>query len=505
MSVSKNFFKYCLVFSLALIIPLCIPTWTQAETYYVAEYGSDSSPGTEARPWRSVDKAADTMKAGDTVYVMAGSYSGFDVTKSGTADNYISYLAYPGDTPKIGQIYFQYGASYNKFVGLEITPASGGGVIMDHNNDHNIISNCHIHQSGSVGIDLSGGSDFNIIEDCTVHDVYYAFHTSGTTNKGNIFRRNECYRIGDDGFNFSPSTKDTQLIGNVIYDVDLNGNGTADGIHLYDDGTAIVRGNLVYHDGGATGGVFWIHGGSNHIIENNTFVGLSNFTTDYGGIIWLEYASNVTLKNNIAYSSNGSIGVVVGINSSTNDDYNDWYNTGDSSKCVYYGGEWKSVSQYQRENGKGLHCISKDPKFVDFDNRDFHLQSDSPCKGAGENGIDMGAYGAAGGGEGGTILPGEEIKVLNRPNPFRAGKEATLIQYELSQPSNVIITIYNLLGEEVWRKSYEAGENGGREDNIVPWDGKNASGEVVGNGGYVCRIWVEKENKYVVRKIAVAK
>ncbi|MDH5174133.1 MAG: right-handed parallel beta-helix repeat-containing protein, partial [Elusimicrobiota bacterium] len=432
MGVSKNFSKCFLALSLALISLLCIPTLAQATTYYVAESGNDDYPGTKALPWASVDKAADTMEAGDTVYVMAGSYSGFDVTRSGTADNYISYLAYPGDTPKIGQIYFQYGASYNKFVGFEIIHPSAGGVIMDHNNDYNIVSNCRIHDIGSVGVDISGGSDFNIVEDCVIYDCdVYAIHTSGTTNRGNIFRRNECYRIGDDGFNLSPSTKDTQLIGNVIYDVDQDGNGTADGIHLYDDGSTIVRGNLVYHDGGATGGVFWIHGGSNHIIQNNTFVGLPGFTSAYGGIIWLEFTSNVTLKNNIAYSSDGSVGVVVGINSSTNDDYNDWHNTV-SSKCVYFGGEWKSVSEYQKEDGRGLHCISLDPKFVDPASGDFHLQSDSPCKDSGENGAEMGAYGVAV-----SDKAEKETKVRNRPNPFQAGRGNTYIEYELSQPSNV--------------------------------------------------------------------
>jgi len=501
MGVSKNFFKYFLVFSLVLIGLLCISTWASGAIYYVATNGDDDNPGTEAAPWESVDKAADTMEAGDTVYVKEGNYSGFDVSRSGTADNYISYLAYPGDKPVIGQIYFQYGASYNKFVGLEITPASGGGVIMDHNNDHNIISNCHIHHSGSVGVDLSGGSDYNIVEDSTIHDVLYAFHTSGTTNRGNIFRRNICYNIFDDGFNFSPSTKDTQLISNIIYNVDWDGSGAADGIHLYDDGTAIVRGNLVYHDGASTGGVFWIHGGSNHIIENNTFVGLSNFSVSDGAIIWLEFTSNVTLKNNIGYSSDGSIGVVMGINSSTNDDYNDWYNSANRSMCVRYRGEWKSVSDYQREDGRGLHSISKEPKFVDFANRDFHLLPDSPCKDTGENGAEMGAYGVA--------IPDsgkEEAKVRNQPNPFKAGIGKTYMVYDLKQPSNVTITIYDLLGQEVWRKSYEAGENGGRkENNIIPWDGRNLSGKVVANGGYICRIWVERENRYMVGKIAVAK
>ncbi len=502
MSISKNFLKFFLVFSLASTAVLFIQTLAQARIYYVAQNGDDDNPGTEELPWGSVDKAANTMEAGDTVYIKQGNYSGFEVSRSGTADNYISYLAYPGDTPVVGQIYFGQSASYNKFVSLEIIPDSGGGVIMSENNDHNIISKCHIHNSSSVGVDLGGGCDFNVVEDCNIHDCHYAIHTSEDTNKGNIFRKNVCYNLSDDGFNFSPSTKDTQVIDNVIYNVDRDNSGGADGIHLYDDGSAIVRGNLVYLDGAATGGVFWIHGGTNHIIENNTFVGLPGFTTDYGGIIWLENTSNVILRNNIGYSSDASIGVVAGITSSTRDDYNDWYNV-DSSKCVYYGGEWKSVPEYQREDKRGLHSISKDPKFVDFAGRDFRLRDDSPCKGTGENGADMGAYGVP---VGDSVIDGTyEIKVRNRPNPFRAGKQITWIEYNLRQPSNVIITIYDLVGQEVWRKTYQAGENGGREDNSVPWDGRNLSGKVVANGGYICRIWVEKEHKYGVRKIGVVK
>lgn len=40
--------------------------------YYVAQDGSDRSPGTETAPWRTVQKAAETAKAGDTVYIKQG-------------------------------------------------------------------------------------------------------------------------------------------------------------------------------------------------------------------------------------------------------------------------------------------------------------------------------------------------------------------------------------------------------------------------------------------------
>jgi hypothetical protein len=96
-------------------------------------------------------------------------------------------------------------------------------------------------------------------------------------------------------------------------------------------------------------------------------------------------------------------------------------------------------------------------------------------------------------------------EVSNRPNPFKAGREPTLIEYNLKEPSNVIITIYDIFGQEVWHERYEAGENGGKKDNSVPWDGRNLSGKVVANGGYICRVWIENEKRHMVRKIAVAK
>ena len=97
------------------------------------------------------------------------------------------------------------------------------------------------------------------------------------------------------------------------------------------------------------------------------------------------------------------------------------------------------------------------------------------------------------------------LEVINYPNPFQAGKEPTFIEYNLNQPSNVVITIYDLLGQIVWEKKFRAGENGGDVINSVAWWGRNGLEKVVGNGGYICRIWIEKERKQLIRKIAVVK
>ena len=75
---------------------------------------------------------------------------------------------------------------------------------------------------------------------------------------------------------------------------------------------------------------------------------------------------------------------------------------------------------------------------------------------------------------------------LNHPNPFNAGEENTRIGYTLSKPANITLSIFDLTGNLIAKKSYPAGENGGRAGyNEVTWDGKSDSGSYVGNGIYL--------------------
>jgi len=74
----------------------------QGTVYYVAPTGDDANLGTAAQPWRTVQKATNTLVAGDTVYIRAGTYAE-QVTpqNSGSAGNTITYAAYPGETVTI--------------------------------------------------------------------------------------------------------------------------------------------------------------------------------------------------------------------------------------------------------------------------------------------------------------------------------------------------------------------------------------------------------------------
>jgi hypothetical protein len=67
-----------------------------AATYYVSPTGNDANPGTLTQPWRSIGKANQTLQAGDTALLRAGTYSDqIRPARSGTSDvARIVYQAY---------------------------------------------------------------------------------------------------------------------------------------------------------------------------------------------------------------------------------------------------------------------------------------------------------------------------------------------------------------------------------------------------------------------------
>ena len=71
-------------------------------TYYVSPTGSDSSPGTQAQPFATVQNGVNQLSAGDTLILRAGNYREFvTVARSGSAGSPITLAAYPGETPTL--------------------------------------------------------------------------------------------------------------------------------------------------------------------------------------------------------------------------------------------------------------------------------------------------------------------------------------------------------------------------------------------------------------------
>src|ERR1700704_5168175 len=76
--------------------------------YYVSTAGSDSNPGTQTAPWRTIQHAADTVRAGGTVNVRNGIYEELvSINASGNAsDGFITFRSYPSEAAILDAAHF---------------------------------------------------------------------------------------------------------------------------------------------------------------------------------------------------------------------------------------------------------------------------------------------------------------------------------------------------------------------------------------------------------------
>jgi parallel beta-helix repeat protein len=162
----------------AVVLPVLLLLATPclaAESYCVAPTGADSNPGSEAKPWKTIQKAADTMSPGDTVTVLAGNYATerVGVTKSGTAESPIAYQA-KGTVVMKG---FKITANYITVRGFEIADTdyvrwhadvSAGVYVKGH---HVTVENNYVHDATLNGIVLFGTPEEPAVtSNCTVRN-----------------------------------------------------------------------------------------------------------------------------------------------------------------------------------------------------------------------------------------------------------------------------------------------------------------------------------------------
>ncbi len=85
------------------------------------------------------------------------------------------------------------------------------------------------------------------------------------------------------------------------------------------------------------------------------------------------------------------------------------------------------------------------------------------------------------------------------PNPFNPLRgESAHIDYPLEADAPVKVMIYTLMGDLVWQTEFPAGDpRGGHAGvNSILWDGKNDNGVTIANGGYICVIKANDQEKY---------
>jgi hypothetical protein len=129
----------------------------QAATYVVdqaAPGAADTNPGTEQKPFKTVQHAADAARPGDTIYVMAGRYDErVKVRAGGTEGKPIAFVVRPRCSVTVTG--FDLDASYIRVVGFEITAEKPATAVQLHGSHCEILDN-YIHDmmtavSGTVG------------------------------------------------------------------------------------------------------------------------------------------------------------------------------------------------------------------------------------------------------------------------------------------------------------------------------------------------------------------
>jgi len=274
-------------------------------SFYVATTGNDSNPGTQTAPWRTIQHAADTARAGSTAYVRGGVYEELvSINASGNAsDGFITFRSYPGETAILDASHFTpsgrqgvltiHNQSYVRIVGFEIRNfrtaehrlaplginviGAGSHIELLKNNIHHIENN--FEGRDAPGSDGNGfgiavyGTDARtpitdlIIDSNEVHHLKTGSSESLVVN-GNVtnFRitRNVVHdnnNIGIDIIGFERTApdpavdqaRDGMVSGNLVYNITSRGNPayrndeSSDGIYV-DGGTRILIEQNIIHN-----------------------------------------------------------------------------------------------------------------------------------------------------------------------------------------------------------------------------------------------------------------
>ena len=305
-------------------------------TRYVAVTGRDSNSGTFYAPWRTIQKAANTAAAGETVCVRAGKYrERVTVNVSGTAGAPITFRNYPNETAIIDG------------TGLAV-PDRNNGLVFIPDRAYVVIKGFEIRNYRTatrgrmpVGIHVSGASHHIEIRNNIIHHIEHnrksatgayangiaVYGTSGENPANNIIiDGNQLYRLklgSSEALVINGNVDGWQVTNNIIHDVNNIGidiigfeetapandqarNGLVARNDIYNITSA---GNPAYGTSRSAGCIY-VDGGTQVVIEFN-----KAHNCNLGVEIASEYAggssSYITVRNNFIYN-NTDVGISLG-------------------------------------------------------------------------------------------------------------------------------------------------------------------------------------------------
>jgi len=364
--------------------------------YYVANSGKDNQSGLSlVNAFQTLRKSTEVVKAGDTVFVQEGTYSGFDLRDVyGTSTKPVVYKAMNSNV-----IINQKGSKRDDGINIEgcdyivvdgftvkdIT-GSGNGIRVVVAN-HCTVRNCWCDHNAERGI-FTGFTNDILIEynRCSNSVAEHGIYVSNSSDRP-IIRYNECWgnncigihlngdlSMGDDGI-----ISDAQIYCNLIHD-----NNRAAGINMDGVENPVIYNNIIYDNHQAQGialfqqdGAIVTHGAK---IYNNTIV-----VPDDGrwGILLQEGAQqNTEIYNNIIISQHSWRGCIsaenmTGLKSDYNILSNSMSNNGDGNSITF--AQWQSLGVDKHSLLAGLF----ENLFENFVGRDLRLNRNSPAVNSG--------------------------------------------------------------------------------------------------------------------------
>lgn len=391
-----------------LLISFFFPKNTHAQVadfYYVATSGSDSNPGTIERPWRTIAKANREARAGDVIFLRAGTYEEtIQPERSGTSASRIIYRNYQTERVIIfginrplvlsnrsfitirglefintGNYLIMENGDYNNIEYNTFANSSYGawrGMNFDNGSSYNWIHNNSISGHGEFGtcasgdcgdmIWLDGGSNYNLFENNEIYHgghSLFAIRTSYNVIRNNYFH-NEVWKDGygnrDMNLESSGTTRLNLIEGNIFADAAIpNDVDYSDGIqHAVSD--TIYRFNSFYNNqgNGLKITTFDSNIANNNHVYHNVMYGngvVTPRTSDRVGLKFNAWAASITgnvVKNNIFYQNLGG--------------------------PMGYSGSVSASGQIITNNLEG-----QNPLFVGESSGDFRIQAGSPAIDAG--------------------------------------------------------------------------------------------------------------------------
>jgi hypothetical protein len=346
--------------------------------YYVSGSGNDSNDGlTPATAFRTLQHAANLTQPGNTVYVMNGSYTNnlcatcdvLDIYNPGTPGNWITYKAYPGQTPIISfngweGIAFWYSAAYVEVNGFTVI-GNNANVTLAEALAQSTTNPDPIYNGNCISVDGRAGTSTirphhihilnNNVSECGGGGVGTAW-ADYVTISGNTIYNSAWYSIYGasaistwQNWNFDASTGYKMFItSNLLYGneqlVPTMGGAITDGEAIIIDSTrnsayqpatdplppyagrTFIANNVAYANGSSAIEVFE----SDHVdvVNNSSYQNVINPPLSGHGELNLNQSSDVNAFNNILESATGQnpVAVVPGTTSSVALNYNIYYN-----------------------------------------------------------------------------------------------------------------------------------------------------------------------------------